>query len=150
MNSSVPKQMQDERDRAWDIAQEAARRAGMSVEQWLDSVARGVATHMPTEPARPTRAAEETPSQPARPRYSEYDTRHRRGPDDDGSAVTPLDQALYEIAERQHALDSGAPLRAEPPWPQMKGFPSLEQELRARLTMPSRFCATISPKSAPW
>jgi localization factor PodJL len=160
MNSGLPQQVQDERERAWEIAQEAARRSGLSVDAWLKSVVADQAKPAQQDPAK----VEDNPSAAMRPRYSDYDARHRRTSEDEPprlseviakldrrldqliserrspfanaerlhspatNAATPLDQALYEIAERQHALDSGTPMAAAPA--PMQSFQKLEQQLR--------------------
>ena len=57
MNSGFPGQAQDERQRAWEAAREAARRAGMSVNEWLDTTLIDSDMSNPTEPtaaSRPT------------------------------------------------------------------------------------------------
>jgi hypothetical protein len=56
MNSGIPGQSQDERQRAWETARGAARDAGVPVSEWLDSV---IALKEPAEPLRRARLPED-------------------------------------------------------------------------------------------
>jgi localization factor PodJL len=92
MNSGIPEQSQDERQRAWEAAREAARRSGVSVSEWLDSV---IAMKETAEPLRRTRLPEDigqpkvaaTNAPAPRLRNFDPDERPRRIPQEDLSAV---------------------------------------------------------------
>jgi localization factor PodJL len=71
MKSDVPWQVEGVRRQARDTAREAARRSGMSVGEWLDTVILDSALHDGVEPR-----------QPAQPQDDPYD-RHGRTPDAD-------------------------------------------------------------------
>ncbi len=89
MKSGVPWQVKGVRRQARETAQEAARRSGMSVGEWLDTVIIDSAVADGVEP--PDEAHDEERyrdgAEPLRRRYSEYDARHRRPPEEDLAAV---------------------------------------------------------------
>jgi localization factor PodJL len=133
MKSGVPWQVQV-RPEARETAREAARRSGMSVEEWLDTVIidsasnKGVA---PASSARPGHDAQfDRDRQPQQHRQlAASDERHPLPVGDDrrhselADAISRLDRRLdkvmaegrsttLEIAERQRALDGPAPAAA--------------------------------------
>src|SRR3954468_19974332 len=59
MKSGIPGQSQDERQRAWEAAREAAGRSGVPISEWLDSV---ISMKEAADPLRPPpRAPEGSP-----------------------------------------------------------------------------------------
>ncbi|MGH6771252.1 MAG: hypothetical protein ACRECO_19780, partial [Xanthobacteraceae bacterium] len=109
MNSGVPRQMKGMRLEALETAQEAARRAGMSVGEWIDNVL--LASAQNTDPIRGSLPDQE-PSRAASP--------------------TPLNQAMLEIEARQRALDGEAVRpRVDLPRAPTQGLSDLEQQLRS-------------------
>ena len=72
MNSGFSGQAQDERQRAWEAAREAARRAGMSVNEWLDTTLIDLEMRNPSD----------RPSSP-HPPNSGYSERPRRAAQED-------------------------------------------------------------------
>jgi localization factor PodJL len=89
MKSGVPWQVKGVRRHARETAQEAARRSGMSVGEWLDTVIIDSAVADGVDP--PAEALDDERYrdnvQPRRPRYADYDSRHRRPSEDDFAAV---------------------------------------------------------------
>ena len=110
MTSGVPRQAMGVRREAIETARDAARRSGMSVAEWLDTVIAESASDAGPEPAR----------------YSHPN--NRAGASD---APGPLDQALAEIEARQRALDGEAqPSRMEFARAPTQRLPELEHQLR--------------------
>src|SRR5262245_12384255 len=155
MTSGVPWQLTGVPARARETAQEAARRAGMSIGEWLDTVI--LESTRQEAPAQHTRDADDTPRQIASalsrldrridqllaerstiaerrasaagpaPAQTDHDLAQPAAP---GSA-SPLDQALVEIAERQRTLDGEqALLRTDLPRASTQDLTALEQHLR--------------------
>ncbi|MEA2937314.1 MAG: localization factor PodJL, partial [Alphaproteobacteria bacterium] len=119
MKTGVPWQLKGARPHVREAAREAARRAGMSVSEWLDTVITDSADNDVIEPARRLRASEdddrhddfedvtryqdsESGPRPRRGKYADYDERHRRTRDEDLAAVTErLDTLSRLLEERQ-------------------------------------------------
>jgi localization factor PodJL len=123
MNSGFPGQAQDERQRAWEAAQEAARRAGMSVNEWLDTTLIDSEMRNPIEPTAAPR-----------PTNPEYNQRTRRAPQEDLSGVrSRLDMLGRQLEDLARANAAKGP-QAAPPAPQ--SAPVRQQELPMRRPRP--------------
>lgn len=123
MKSGVPWQVKGVRRQARETAQEAARRSGMSVGEWLDTVIIDSAVADGVEPPGEEREGERyrDSAEPRQRRYADYDARHRRPAEDDFAAVhdrletlsLQLDQLARSNAEaaRMPARDEETPRR---------------------------------------
>jgi localization factor PodJL len=123
MNSAFTGQAQDERQRAWETAREAARRAGMSVNEWLDT------TLIDSEMRNPSdRSASPHPTN------SDYSERPRRAAQEDLSGVkSRLDTLGRQLEDLARANAAKAPHAAPPPPP---SAPVRQQEMPVRRPRP--------------
>jgi localization factor PodJL len=118
MKSGVPWQVKGVRPQVRETAQEAARRSGMSVGEWLDTViidsAEADGVEPPAEALDDERYRDNT--EPRRRRYADYDSRHRRPAEDDFAAVhdrlETLSLQLDQLA-RANAETARMPAREE-------------------------------------
>src|SRR5258707_448455 len=107
MTSGVPWQVEGVRPQARETAQEAARRSGMSVGEWLDSVISDCAGRGGPGPARPPRAAAHDDAAdideraPPRHAYADYDDPHRRAPAED---IAEVRGRLHEVGRQLDQL----------------------------------------------
>jgi localization factor PodJL len=120
MTSGVPWQVEGVRQQARETAQEAARRSGMSVGEWLDSVISDCAQGEGLEPARHPRAddhddaADINDRAPSRPAYADYDDHHRRAPAEDIAEVRGrLDEVGRQLDQLSRLNATQAYLRPE-------------------------------------
>jgi localization factor PodJL len=121
MTSGVPWQVEGVRPQARETAQEAARRSGMSVGEWLDSVISDCAQSEGLEPARHPRAhdhddaADVNERAPPRHAYADYDDLHRRAPAEDIAEVRGrLDEVGRQLDQLSRLNATQAYLRPEP------------------------------------
>ncbi len=124
MTSGVPWQVEDIPEQAREAALEAARRSGMSVGEWLDSVISNSSRNEEIEAARPDPADddvadidERTP--PRRPAYADDDDHQRRtGAEDIAEVRGRLDEVgrqLDQISRLNSQAFLRPNLRPEPP-----------------------------------
>jgi localization factor PodJL len=120
MTSGVPWQVEGVRQQARETAQEAARRSGMSVGEWLDSVIRDCAESEGLEPARHPHAdsdddaADINERAPPRRAYADYDDHHRRAPAEDLAEVRGrLDEVGRQLDQLSRLNATQAYLRPE-------------------------------------
>jgi localization factor PodJL len=117
MTSGVPWQVEGVRPQARETAQEAARRSGMSVGEWLDSVISDCAQSEGLEPARHPAddrddAADINERAPPRHVYADYDDHHRRAPAEDIAEVRGrLDEVGRQLDQLSHLNATQAYLR---------------------------------------
>ncbi len=131
MTSGVPWQVEDIPEQAREAALEAARRSGMSVGEWLDSVISNSARSEEVEPPQPSHAAadndvadidERTP--PRRHAYADYEDHHgRAGAEDIAEVRGRLDEVGRQLDQLSRLNFSPAyprpNLRAAEPAPEL-------------------------------
>jgi localization factor PodJL len=147
MNSAIPEQSQDERQRAWEAAREAARGAGVPVSEWLDSV---IASKEAAEPLRPARPRDNfgraKVADNARPRTRDFDSAEpRQVVQEDLSGVKSrldtLGRQLEELARANSPkTNTGAP--------RMPAFSSQQRQSQPRPQAPSHLASRPLPASA--
>jgi len=119
MNSGNPGQIQ--RQRAWNAAREAARRAGMSVNEWLDTTRHGSQTER-TEPSASPHVTN-----------SDYNESARRAAQEDLSGVkSRLDTLARQLEDLACTNAAKAPQVAPPP----ASARAREQEMATRRPRP--------------
>jgi localization factor PodJL len=121
MTSGVPWQVEGVRPQARETAQEAARRSGMSVGEWLDSIISDCAQSEGLEPARHPRADDHDDAadinERAQPRhaYADYDVHRGRAPAEDIAEVRGrLDEVGRQLDQLSRLNATQAYLRPEP------------------------------------
>jgi localization factor PodJL len=121
MTSGVPWQVEGVRQQARETAQEAARRSGMSIGEWLDSVISDCAQSEGPEPARYPRAddhddaADINERAPPRHAYADYDDHRGRAPAEDIAEVRGrLDEVGRQLDQLSRLNVTQAYLRPEP------------------------------------
>ncbi len=146
MNSAIPEQSQDERQRAWEAARDAAHGAGVPVSEWLDLV---IALKETAEPLRRSRAPDDfgraKVADNARPRARDFDSAEpRQVIQEDLSGVKSrldtLGRQLEELARANAAkTNTGAP--------RMPAFPTQQRQSQLRPQAASPLASRPLPAS---
>jgi localization factor PodJL len=143
MTSGVPWHMRGVRPEVLDSAREAARRSGMSVEEWLDTVIAESARDAGIDPA-------------AAHRFSDFDERPQPSGSSFADVSARLDQLARQVDHLSHAGAARAPARY--PGDDTRSIADVLARLDQRVerlgamsgaAMPSRYERPVAPSIAP-